>query len=132
MLKEFKNFIMRGNIVDLAIAVVMGGAFNAIVTSLVKDIITPLIGVLMGGVDFENLSVTVIDASVNYGKFIQAVVNFFIIAISIFIMIKALEKARKLNPLHKKEEEEIIEEPSKEEVLLSEIRDILKKQQNSN
>lgn len=129
MLQEFKKFIMRGNIVDLAVAVIMGGAFNSIVTSLVEDIIMPLVGVLMGGVQFEGLSVVVGDATVKYGMFIQSIVNFLIIAVSIFIMIKALEKARSLNPLAKEEEEEEeIPEPSNEEVLLTEIRDLLKEQ----
>ncbi len=93
MLKEFREFIARGNVMDLAVAVVMGAAFTAIVNSLVDDIIMPLIGVLMGGVDFSSLSIQVGDATIMYGTFIQAVINFLIIAVVIFLMVKAMNKA---------------------------------------
>lgn len=130
MLKEFKEFLMRGNVVDLAVAVIIGGAFGKIVTSLVDDILMPLIGILLGGKGVEALSVTVGSAVVKYGVFIQSIINFVIISAAIFAIIKAIEKARALNPLAKKEEEEVIVvEISKEEELLTEIRDLLKAQQ---
>ena len=126
---EFKSFISRGSVVDMAVGVIIGGAFGKIVTSLVNDILMPLIGVIVGGVDFSNLSIKVGDASIKYGSFIQSVVDFLIIALCIFTMLQILnslkEKAdKKLG--HKKEEEK----PKKDEqiVLLEEIRDLLKKQ----
>lgn len=132
MLKEFKEFLMQGNVVDLAVAVIIGGAFGKIVTSLVEDIIMPLIGILIGGKGLEDLSTTVGTATVKYGAFIQSIINFVIIGAAIFIMIKAIEKAKSLNPLAKKaEEEEAVEEICKEEQLLTEIRDLLKAQQNN-
>ena len=123
MLKEFKEFLMRGSVVDLAVAVVIGGAFGAIVTSLVDDILMPLIGALMGGLDFTTLSFTVGDAVIAYGNFIQVTINFIIIAFAIFMMIKAFNKI-------KKEEDEAPAtppKPSAEEKLLTEIRDLLAK-----
>ena len=126
---EFKKFISRGSVVDMAIGVITGGAFGKIVSSLVNDIIMPLVGVVLGGLDFSSLSIKVGDASIKYGSFIQSVVDFLIIALCIFTMLQILnglkEKAdKKLG--HKKEEEE----PKKDEqiVLLEEIRDLLKKQ----
>lgn len=126
---EFKKFISRGSVVDMAIGVIIGGAFGKIVSSLVNDIIMPLVGVVLGGLDFSSLSIKVGDASIKYGSFIQSVVDFLIIALCIFTMLQILnglkEKAdKKLG--HKKEEEK----PKKEEqiVLLEEIRDLLKKQ----
>ncbi len=95
MLKEFKEFVMRGNVLDLAVAVIIGGAFKAIISSLVKDILMPLIGLVMGGVDFSALSFAVGDALVTYGMFIQAVVDFLIIAFVIFLLIKNIEKTKK-------------------------------------
>lgn len=123
MLKEFKEFAMKGNVIDLAVGVVIGGAFGAIVSSLVGDIIMPVIGVITGGVDFSGLSVKVGDASVAYGKFIQATFTFLIIAFALFIVIKAM------NATKKKEAEApaTAPEPSAEEKLLTEIRDLLKK-----
>ena len=124
MLQEFKDFISRGSVVDLAVGVIIGGAFGAIVTSLINDIIMPLIGVLMGGVDFSALSIRVGEATINYGNFIQAIVNFLVIAASIFLVV------RSYNKLQKAEEEapEAPPEPSPEEKLLAEIRDLLKEQ----
>ena len=87
---EFKKFIMRGNVIDLAVGVIIGGAFQAIVSSLVEDIVTPLLGIILGKVDFSNLAVTIGDASIGYGKFITAVINFFIMALVIFAIIKAI------------------------------------------
>ncbi|ASS72882.1 large conductance mechanosensitive channel protein MscL [Bacillus atrophaeus] len=128
MWKEFKTFAMRGNIVDLAIGVVIGGAFGKIVTSLVNDIIMPLVGLLLGGLDFSGLSFTFGDAVVKYGSFIQTIVNFLIISFSIFIMIRTLNQLRR-----KKEAEEEAEEeaPDPQEELLKEIRDLLKQQTRS-
>ncbi len=125
---EFKKFISRGSVVDMAIGVIIGGAFGKIVSSLVNDIIMPLVGVILGGLDFSSLSIKVGDASIKYGSFIQSVVDFLIIALCIFTMLQILnsikEKAdKKLG--HKKEEEE---KSKKDEqiILLEEIRDLLK------
>lgn len=123
MFKEFKDFAMKGNVVDLAVAVIIGGAFGAIVNSLVADIIMPVIGVLTGGIDFSGLSREIGAASITYGKFIQAVFNFIIVAFSLFLMIKAI------NATKKKEEAAPAApaEPSSTDKLLMEIRDALKK-----
>jgi len=132
MIKEFKKFISRGNVIDLAVGVIMGGAFGKIVTSLVNDIIMPLVGAIIGGIDFTSLSITIRDSKIMYGNFIQNVVDFLIVAICIFVMVKIVNK---LNDLHKKkdEEEKVVEEPKKadEVILLEEIRDLLKKEKNS-
>jgi large conductance mechanosensitive channel len=127
MLKEFKEFAMRGNIVDLAIGIIIGGAFNKIVSSLVNDMIMPMIGLLLGGIDFSGLSFKIGDAVVKYGMFIQTVVDFLIVAFSIFLFVKVLNKLYRL----KKQEEKKEASPAltKQEELLTEIRDLLKKQQ---
>jgi len=125
MWKEFKEFAFKGNIFDLAIAVVIGGAFGEIVTSLVENLITPLIGVLLGGVDFSGLTWQIGDASIGYGAFIQSIIDFLIIAFSIFMAVKLAMKLR-----IKQEDEVVEEEPevdTKEELLV-EIRDLLSKQ----
>ncbi len=121
MIQEFKAFIAKGNVLDLAVAVIIGGAFGAIVTSLVNDIIMPLIGVILGGTDFTTLAITVGDASITYGNFIQAIINFLIIAFVIFMIV------RTTNNMKKKEEAKPAapKGPSTEE-LLAEIRDLLK------
>jgi large conductance mechanosensitive channel len=122
-LTEFRDFINRGNVVDLAVGVVIGAAFTGIVSSLVADLITPLIGVLTGGINFSGLSITVGEAAIAYGKFIQAVFNFLIIAFAVFWLVKAVNRFRK------KEKEEKTAEPAApttEETLLTEIRDLLK------
>ena len=98
MLKEFKEFVMRGNVMDLAVAVIIGGAFGAIITSLVNDILMPLIGILLGGVDFSGLAAQVGSATVKYGAFIQAVVNFLIIAFVIFMIVRTMNKMKKPEP----------------------------------
>lgn len=139
-LKEFKDFAMRGNVVDMAVGVIIGGAFGKIVSSLVSDIIMPPIGWLIGGVSFTELSVKIPailpwhDAAAepvmwNYGNFIQVVIDFIIVAFCIFMIIKGINK---LSNLKKKEEETPATPPapSKEEVLLTEIRDLLKEQKN--
>lgn len=131
MIKEFKEFISRGNVVDMAVGVIMGSAFGKIVTSLVNDIIMPLVGVLIGGIDFTSLSFKIQDASVKYGSFIQNIVDFLIVAICIFIFVKIINKLNTIDVLHKKKKEETKKEEVKksdEVVLLEEIRDLLKKQ----
>jgi len=95
MLKEFKDFVMRGNVLDLAVAVIIGGAFGKIIGSLVNDILMPLIGLVMGGIDFTALSFSVGDAVVAYGAFIQAIIDFLIIAFVIFLLLKNAEKMKK-------------------------------------
>jgi len=122
MLQEFKKFALRGNVLDLAIGVIIGGAFGKIVTSLVNDVLMPIFGLLLGGIDFSNLELTIKDATIKYGAFIQSVVDFLIIAFSIFIFIKAINKFKK----KQEEKPDAPPEPTKEEVLLTEIRDILK------
>lgn len=122
MLKEFREFIAKGNVLDLAVAVIIGGAFGAIVTSFVNDIIMPLIGVILGGVDFTTLAITVGDAAVTYGNFIQAIVNFLIIAFVIFMVV------RTANSMKEEEAPAPPPGPTKEEALLAEIRDLLKAQ----
>jgi len=119
---EFKAFAMKGNVVDLAVAVVIGAAFGKIVASLVENIVTPLIGVLLGGIDFSGLSTEIGEASITYGVFLQSILDFVIIAFVVFLAIKALSN------LQKKEEEKPKEEkPSEEVVLLREIRDNLRR-----
>ena len=128
MLNEFKAFAMRGNVVDMAVGIVIGGAFGKIVSSLVSDVIMPPIGMIMGGVDFSKLAIALGEgeeaASINYGVFINTVLDFVIIAFAIFMVIKGI------NSMKKKEEEKPAEppKPSAEEVLLTEIRDLLSKQ----
>ncbi len=126
MLKEFRDFVLSGNVLDLAIAVVMGAAFTAIVTSLVDDILMPIIGVVIGGVDFSSLSITVGTAVIAYGRFLQAVVNFLLIALALFLMIKAINSAKQKfsqpEPLAPAEPPV----PAEDVQLLREIRDLLK------
>lgn len=122
---EFKEFISKGNVIDLAVGVIIGGAFGKIVTSMVEDILMPIIGVIIGGIDFSNLSIIVGSAVINYGKFLQNVIDFLIVAICIFFFIKIIEKFNR-------KKEVIIEEKKDEQVvLLEEIRDLLQ-EQNSN
>lgn len=119
MIQEFKDFIARGNVLDLAVAVIIGAAFTAIVTSLVDDIIMPIIGVILGGVDFSGLAITFGDASITYGNFIQAIISFLLIALVLFLIIRSLSRMIK-------EKEAAPAEPSTEERLLTEIRDLLR------
>lgn len=125
MINEFKSFISRGNVVDMAVGVIIGGAFGKIVTSLVNDVLMPLIGVILGGLDFSNLSIKFNDATISYGLFIQSIIDFLIIAVCIFVMVKFFEKFKKKEEI----KEEIKEETksSEEAELLKEIRDLLKK-----
>lgn len=126
MVQEFKNFAMRGNVVDMAVGIVIGGAFGKIVSSFVNDVLMPPIGLMLGGVDFSGLTVTLREATeevaavtLNWGAFVQTVIDFLIIAFAIFLVIKAMNAA-------KKKEEEAPAEPPKQEVLLTEIRDALR------
>lgn len=129
MMQEFKKFAMRGNVVDMAVGIIIGGAFGKIVSSFVADVIMPPIGILIGGVDFSKLAITLKGAvgdaaavTIGYGKFIQTVLDFLIIAFAIFMVVKAM------NALKKKEEAAPAPPPAptKEELLLTEIRDILR------
>ena len=126
-LKDFKGFIARGNVMDLAVGVIIGGAFKAIVDSLVKDILMPVIGGLTGGIDLSSLAVTIGEASISYGLFLNAIINFLIIALVIFLMVKGLAKARDLAEGKKGAEEEVAAGPTEDILLLREIRDSLKK-----
>lgn len=123
LVKEFRTFIERGNVIDLAVGVVIGSAFGKIVSSIVDDILMPLIGVLIGGLDFSNLSIKVGDARVMYGSFIQNVIDFLIIAVCVFILVKAVNKFTK----KKEEPKEEAPKKSAEEVLLEEILKEIKK-----
>jgi large conductance mechanosensitive channel len=123
VIKEFREFIMRGNVLDLAVAVILGVAFGAIIASLVDDIIMPLIGILMGGVDFTGLALQVGNATLTYGNFIQAIINFLIVAFALFLIIKAANRV-----MRKKVEEPVPPAPTAEEKLLTEIRDLLRAQ----
>lgn len=129
MLKDFKEFALKGNVLDLAVGVVIGGAFGKIVTSLVNDLLMPIIGILLGGINFSELKYVITPASgeiaesaILYGSFIQSVFDFLVISLSIFLFIRLLTSFKK--------EEAIVEDtppaPSKEEMLLGEIRDLLK------
>ena len=124
MMKEFKEFISKGNVVDLAVGVIVGGAFGKIVTSLVNDILMPLLGIVLGGINFSNLTLRVGSAVIAYGAFIQNVIDFLIIAFCIFMFVKFINK---LTVKPKKEEKVTEPVKSDEVVLLEEIRDLLKK-----
>ncbi len=123
---EFKEFIARGNVVDLAVGVIVGSAFGKIVTSLVNDILMPIIGVILGGINFTNLTLKFKDATIYYGNFIQNIIDFLIVAFCIFIFVKTInaitEKTKK-----KEEKEETPPAKSDETIILEEIRDLLKK-----
>jgi large conductance mechanosensitive channel len=125
--KEFKDFIARGNVVDLAVAVIIGGAFGAIVTSLVDDILMPLIGSAMGGLNFAYLSVRVGDAQINYGNFIQATINFLVIAASVFLFVKLINGLKKKPAVEAVKDEVAINYAREQTKLLEEIRDQLAK-----
>ena len=129
MIKEFKEFISRGNVIDLAVGVIIGGAFGSIVSSLVDDILMPLLGVILGGVDFSNLSIKVEDATIKYGMFIQNVIDFLIVAFCVFLLVKFVNKLSTLAEKKKKKEEKALETKKADDIiLLEEIRDLLKKQ----
>lgn len=125
MIKEFKEFIARGNVLDLAVGVIVGGAFGKIVTSIVNDILMPIIGIILGGLDFSNLYLEIGEAKILYGSFIQNVIDFLIISACIFVLIKIVNKiSRKNEKEEKKEKEQIVK--SDEVLLLEQIRDLLK------
>ena len=119
-LKEFKTFISKGNVVDLAVGVIIGSTFGKIVSSLVNDILMPIIGIIIGGIDFSNLTIQIKDATIKYGIFIQNIIDCLIVAFCIFIFIKLINK------VSKKEEEKKEKVVSEEAKILKEIRDILK------
>ncbi|MEK7461994.1 MAG: large-conductance mechanosensitive channel protein MscL [Patescibacteria group bacterium] len=121
---EFKAFAMKGNVLDLAVAVVIGGAFGKIVSSLVTDIITPLIGLLMGGINFSGLAYRLGDATMTYGVFVQSVLDFIIVALAIFMVVKGINKAQAA-VVKKEVAAEVPKSPSEEVLLLREIRDRL-------
>lgn len=125
-ISEFKKFIAKGNVVDLAVAVIIGGAFGKIVTSLVNDILMPVIGVILGGLDFTSLSINFRSATINYGMFIQNIVDFLIIAVCIFVFVKFIERL-----LPKKEEKKETPKKPDDIVLLEEIRDLLKEKKKT-
>lgn len=125
MIKEFKEFISRGNVLDLAVGVIVGAAFGKIVTSLVNDIVMPLIGIILGGIDFSSLSIKIVDANIMYGAFLQNIIDFLLISLAIFVMIKIVNKFNRKEEIEKEFKEEVIK--PNEELLLEEIRDLLKK-----
>lgn len=124
MWQEFKKFALKGNVIDLAVGVIIGASFGKIVSSLVDNILMPIVGLLLGGFDFTNLKFTYHNATVKYGQFIQNVVDFFIVAFSIFLFVKLLQRFKR-----KEEVKEEVKTITNEEKLLSEIRDLLKEQQ---
>ena len=119
---EFRDFAIKGNVVDLAVAVIIGGAFGKIVSSLVGDVIMPLVGTLLGGLSFTDLAVEIGDAKIQYGKFVQNVVDFFIIALVIFWLVRIINNLRR-----KQEDQPPAAPPPRQEQLLEEIRDLLKR-----
>ena len=132
-MKEFKDFISRGNVMDMAVGIIIGSAFTAIVTSLVEDIIMPVIGVIIGGVDFTALSVTIEGATIRYGIFLQNIFNFLLIALCVFVMIRTINKMHEKIEAGlriKKEEAPAPEDPA-DVALLKEIRDLLKAQNSA-
>lgn len=128
-INEFREFAVRGNVVDLAIGIIIGGAFGKIVSSLVADVVMPPIGLIVGGVDFSNLKITLKDAvsekipavTLNYGQFLQSVVDFTIVAFAVFLLVKAINAMKR-----KEQAAPAATAPSKQEILLAEIRDLLK------
>ncbi|MHB1177013.1 MAG: large-conductance mechanosensitive channel protein MscL [Daejeonella sp.] len=135
IVKEFKEFISKGNVVDLAVGVIIGAAFGKIITSLVDDIIMPAIGYITGGIDFADKKIILVNAdainkveevAIRYGKFINTFIQFFIVAICIFVLIKAINTLKR----KKEQEPDVIPAPTKEEILLTDIRDILRDQKN--
>ena len=126
MLKEFREFAVKGNVVDLAVGVIIGAAFGKIVASVVGDIVMPLVGVLIGGWDFKSLVWQIRDAKILYGNFLQNVVDFIIIAWAIFVAVKVINRLRK-----KDEDKPPAATPPRQEMLLEEIRDLLKRGQSN-
>ena len=123
--REFREFAVKGNVVDLAVGVIIGAAFGKIVSSLVEDVVMPLIGTLMGGLDFSGLAVKVGSATLKYGKFLQTCVDFLIIAWAVFLMVKVINRVKR--EVEAPAAPEAPKAPPRQEVLLEEIRDLLKK-----
>ncbi|MGH1350284.1 MAG: large-conductance mechanosensitive channel protein MscL [Methyloligellaceae bacterium] len=130
-LKEFQQFAMRGNVVDMAVGIIIGGAFGTIVKSLVNDVIMPPVGILLGGIDFSDLAITLKSAvgkdpavMLKYGAFINSVISFLIVAFCVFLLVKTMNEAK--SRFETEKEEETKKEPPRNEVLLEEIRDLLK------
>jgi large conductance mechanosensitive channel len=123
LLKDFRDFVMRGNVLDLAVAVVIGVAFNAVVTSLVNDVIMQIIAAIVGKPNFNDLTFTINSGIIYYGRFLTALINFLIIAATLFVIIKAFEEMQKRR---RRAGEDVAEDQSDEVVLLSEIRDLLR------
>lgn len=123
-LHEFKQFISKGNVIDLAVGVIIGSAFGKIVTSIVNDILTPIIGILIGGLDFSSLKFQMKDATIQYGLFLQNVIDFLIVSVCIFVLVKIVSKFTRKQEKEEKEKDEQI-------ILLEEIRDLLKEQNQS-
>lgn len=119
MMREFREFAVKGNVIDLAVGVIIGVAFGKIVSSLVEDLVMPVLGALLGGLNFNNLVVQVGSATIKYGKFLQSCLDFFLVACAIFLMVKLINRL-------KREEEKAPTAPPRQEVLLEEIRDLLK------
>lgn len=128
MWKEFKQFALKGNVIDLAVGIIIGGAFNKIVTSLVQDVITPILGLLLGRIDFKNYVINVGKDPIKIGMFAQNIIDFLIVAFSVFILVKTVNKLTSLRKAEEKVEEE--KKPTMDQVLLAEIRDLLKKSNN--
>jgi len=125
--KEFREFAVKGNVVDLAVGVIIGAAFGKIVSSLVEDVVMPLVGTLMGGLDFSGLAVKVGSATLKYGKFLQTCVDFLIIAWAVFLMVKLINRVKREMEAPAPEKSSAPPAPPRQEVLLEEIRDLLKK-----
>jgi len=121
---EFKTFVSKGNVMDLSVGIIIGSAFTAVVTALTSNVLMPIIGVALGGVDFSKLAITFGSASIGYGSFIQSVLNFFLIALTVFFLVKGINIITR-----KKEEKKEPSKPSDEILILTEIRDLLKMQQ---
>ena len=117
--KEFREFAVKGNVMDLAVGVIIGAAFGKIVASIVEDIVMPAIGTLMGGLNFSDLAIKIGSATIKYGKFLQTCLDFFLIALAVFLLVKLINRVKR--------EEEAPKAPPRQEVLLEEIRDLLKK-----
>ena len=124
-LNEFQKFIQRGHVIDLAVGVIIGSAFGKIVTSLVNDILMPIIGIIIGGQDFKELKISIGETTILYGSFIQNIVDFLIVALFVFIFIKIINKI--MNPVKKEEKTTELPKKTDEVILLEEIRDLLKK-----
>ena len=125
--KDFKDFIAKGDVMSMAVGIIVGSAFTAIVTALVDNIISPILGIILGGLNFSELAITVGNAHIQYGAFIQAVINFLIVAFVLFCAMRGLNRLKNMALKEKKEEEAKSEELSKEAQLLTEINETLKK-----